>query len=444
MGIRDRIGKMFLRKSLDNAPLPPTWPSNWFQLGARPPQLTSGGSVIEACMAAYAKTVAQLPGRHFRIDEQGVKSYLPTSALSDALHKPNNYQTRSDFFLNVVYQLLEHGNAYIVTSENREHMFMLDARMTQPQRSAETGDVFYSTGGAFAEMMDVDGTVMIPERYVGHLRLHTPYDPLIGVTPIQAAAASVAANNAITGHQATFFTNMSRPSGVLTTELDLTKDQMVMLREAWNEQSKSLNSGGVPILANGLKWNSMSLSNQDAEMVAALKFTVEDISRVFGVPLMMINSMENATFDNAETLMRYWMATGLGFLVNHIEVCIADLYRLPKQQGVELDTEVLLRSDLQARMEAMGVGVTKGIYSPNEARQKEGLPPVKGGEMPRVQQQMVPLDWEEPEPAPPALPAPEPEPEDKGLVTIKGLNDPVTVLYALADEFITERMDDAA
>ena len=35
----------------------------------------------------------------------------------------------------------------------------------------------------------------------------------------------------------------------------------------------------------------------------------------------------------------------------------------------------------------------------NEVRKREGLPPVEGGDMPRVQQQMVPLDLTAPEPA---------------------------------------------
>jgi HK97 family phage portal protein len=392
MAIWDRFRRKSLVNNTRDGGIPVSWPSNWFQLGYKPLNST-GGSVIEACISAYARTVAQCPGRHYRVDEYGVKTYVPFSALSEALHQPNDFQTISDFLLNLVYQLYLNGNAYVVASEDRTKMFLLDPRQTHVSRVQGTPDVFYSTGGMFAETMSPDGSnVLIPERYVGHIRLHTPQDPLIGVTPIQAAAASVATNNAIGTHQAAFFTNASRPSGVLTTDMELTKDQMIMLRQAWEDQSKALNSGGVPILSNGIKWEAMSMSNQDAETVAALKYTVEDISRVFGVPPMMINSMENATFNNAESLMQFWLASGLGFLVNHIEKALAKLYRLPAGQGVELDTEVLLRSDLKARMEAFGDAVTKGIYSPNDVRQREGLPAVEGGNMPRVQQQMIPLD----------------------------------------------------
>ena len=54
-----------------------------------------------------------------------------------------------------------------------------------------------------------------------------------------------------------------------------------------------------------------------------------------------------------------------------------------------------------------------GIYSPDEARALEDLPRVPGGhgEEPRVQQQVVPLSWQEPQPEPAAPTAPEPAPE---------------------------------
>jgi HK97 family phage portal protein len=178
--------------------------------------------------------------------------------------------------------------------------------------------------------------------------------------------------------------------------MELTKDQITMLREAWNEQSKDLNSGGVPILAAGLKWESLSMTSQDAELVAAWKMTVEDISRVFRVPPMLINNMENATFSNADALMSFWLSSGLGFLIKHIEASMKAYFNLPPSEYIELDTEILMRTNLEGRIKALGEAVTKGIYSPNEARRRENLGPVEGGDMPRVQQQMVPLNWEIP------------------------------------------------
>ncbi len=400
MGLKDRALSLFTRqKSSVDATPPATWPINFFQRGWTPEGVSNGGSVVEACISAYAQTVAQLHGRHYKIADDGTKEYISTSNLARVLSKPNGYQTRSDFLLNLVYSLMTEGNAYWVGNtdgtEKPKEVFLLDPRQTRAHRMAETGDIFYSTSGEFANMSDmtIAGRVMIPQRYIGHLRLHTPIDPLVGVTPIRNAAASVSANESIVNHQASFFRNMSRPSGMLSSDMDLTADQMGQLRKAWEEHSKDLNSGGVPILGGGMKWQSMSLNSQDAQMVEAWRMTVEDISRVFRVPPMLINNMENSTFQNSETLMRFWLASGLGFLINHIELAFASFYRLDdRNEGVELNQEVLLQSDTQAQMEALGVGVTKGLMAPNEGRLRLGLSPVEGGDMPLVQQQMIPVN----------------------------------------------------
>jgi HK97 family phage portal protein len=400
MGLKDRaLALLGRQKSSVNATPPSTWPVNWFQRGWTPEGPTKGGSVVEACVSAYAQTVAQLPGRHYRITDNGTKEYVTTSNLARVLAKPNSYQTRSDFLLNLVYSLYTNGNAYWIGNQNGTEkpteIFLLDPNATRAHRVEETGDVFYSTSGEFANMSEMTqgDRVMIPERYVGHLRLHTPRDPLIGVTPVENAAASVAANESIVNHQSSFFRNMSRPSGLISTDMELTAAQMGELRKAWEEHSKDLNSGGVPILGGGMKWQSMSLASQDAQLVEAWRMTVEDISRVFRVPPMLINNMENSTFQNSETLMRFWLASGLGFLINHIELAFSSFYNLDNRtEGVELDQEVLLRSDTQAQMEALGTGVTKGLMAPNEGRKRLGLSPVDGGDMPLVQTQMIPVN----------------------------------------------------
>lgn len=388
-----------LQKSALASPssIPASWPSNFFQRGYQQPR-NGTGSVVESCVAAYAQTIAQMPGRHYKLDADGTKTYVTNSRLARILAQPNEFQTRSDFQLNLVYSLLLNGNAYWVGnvhgSEKPGSIYLLDSNSTTAHRVRETGDIFYGSSGAFLEVADaqIDGRAMIPERFVGHLRLHTPTDPLVGVTPLANAASSVTAHQAIVNQQAAFFTNSSRPSGVLSTELDLTAEQMGQLRDAWNSHSAQLNSGGIPILGGGMKFSPMSMSSQDAQMVEAWKMTVEEISRVFRIPPMLINNLENATFQNSEALMRFWLASGLGFLINHVELSYAKYYGLdPRKEGVELDQEVLLRSDLKGQLEALGIGVTKGILSPNEARKKIGLGPAEGADSPMVQQQMVPI-----------------------------------------------------
>jgi HK97 family phage portal protein len=390
--------------------LPVTWPSNWWQRNLQP---FGGGAtaILQACIDAYAQTIASLRAAHRKHGKNGGSDFVKTSALARVLHRPNAYQTRSDFMLNLVWSLLSHGNGYAWAQRDEVgtiialHLF--DPRNAAPYIDPETGSVFYSLGGN--PFVAAGIAYMIPARDVLHVRLHTPRHPLVGVTPAVAAALALAANSAITGHQAAFFGNMARPSGVLSTEQSLTKVQIETLRAAWEAQSAGMNSGGVPILANGLKWQGLSINSQDSQVVQAFNMTVEDVARAFRVPLPLVGAYQHATYNNVEQLISLWMATGLGFVLEHIELAFDALFELPVGDFTEFDTETLLRTDFKGRIEALTKGIAGGLYSPNEARGKEGLPSVEYGDEPRVQAQVVPLSQVGATPAPSA-PTAEPAP----------------------------------
>jgi hypothetical protein len=91
--------------------------------------------------------------------------------------------------------------------------------------------------------------------------------------------------------------------------------------------------------------------------------------------------------------MHFWLATGLGFALNHIEQSFDRLFNLrgEPEEYCEFDTGALLRSAQKDRSEALARAVQEGIYSPNEARAAEDLDAVPYGDEPRVQAQVIPL-----------------------------------------------------
>jgi hypothetical protein len=126
--------------------------------------------------------------------------------------------------------------------------------------------------------------------------------------------------------------------------------------------------------------------------------------------------------------MQSWIASGLGFCLNHIEEAIGLLFALDGQpyEYVEFDTAALLRSAFKDRIEGLARAVQGGILAPDEARALEGYAKVPGGygKEPRVQQQVVPLSAAEKIPAAPGPGAPPPAPAPgNGQAQNEGLSD---------------------
>lgn len=371
--------------------IPVNWPVNYWQKNYRP-MGTDGNATVAGCVDAYAQAMSSLPPKHLRINDRGGKDWLQNSAFTRVMRKPNGYQSRSDFTLNFICNLLYKGNAYAFATRNDRNeinaLHIMPSDNTMPYIDPESKAIFYGFG---SNPLVGETQLMAPQRDVLHVRLHCPRHPLVGVTPIENCALSIASNTALLAHQATFFNNMSRPSGIISTDQILKKDQLDQLRQAWAAQSQGMNSGEVPILGGGMKFQSLSLSSEDAQLVDAYHMSVEDIARAFRIPLPLIGDLKNASYNNVEQLIASWLSTGLGFLLEHVEEAYGLFFGIANNECIQHDTKLLLRTDFKGRVDALTKGISGGLYSVNEARAEEGLASVDYGDEPRLQAQVIPL-----------------------------------------------------
>ncbi len=444
---------------------------NWWQLGFDPLPGTGRSAIVEACVSAYAQTVSMCPGNHWRLNNKGGRDRITNSSCCRVLQRPNDYQSMSDFMLGATRSLYLDGNTYALALRN-DRFEIVELHLMKPDLSfpilAETGEVFYQLYGNDVINKRINNEpLMVPQRDVLHVRLNTRQRfprPLIGESPLLAALDDIGVGSAIAAQQMNFYRNEARPSAVMSTDLVLDKDQTQALRDRWNDQAKGLHQGGTPILTAGLKVQPWSMGGKDAATAAQLKMSDEHIALVFRIPLQILG-LGGATYSSTELLMQSWIASGLGFCLNHIEEAFGLLFAMKGQpdEYIEFDTTALLRSAHKERIEALARGVQGGIYSPNEAREQEGLDSVKYGEEPRVQQQVVPLSaasaiqpttnggggppgpGEIPHaPGPPspsgAPPAPGPDSKPKGFVSDDDIKREVRAVLAAADRIGRRRL----
>ena len=339
------------------------------------------------------------PGDHWRLNDDGGRERVTRSALSRILKSPNSYQSMSDFLLNGVRHLYSEGNLYALAFRNSRYeineLHLMDPRQSAPQ-VAYDGSLFYHLAGNPIIDRLIGHGVMVPARDVLHIKLNSSRrNPLVGESPIVAAARDIASSNAIAAQQLAFYLNQARPSTVLSTELTLDKEQVDLLRQRWDEQTRGFRAGGTPILTAGLKPTAMpSISANDSQLADVMKMSEQRIALAFRIPLQILG-LGGTNFNTTESPMQSWLATSLGFALNHVEEAIGKLFNLDgyPDEYLEFDTSALLRSAFKERIEGLVRAVQGGVFSPDEARKQEGLARVKGGhgEEPRVQQQLVPL-----------------------------------------------------
>lgn len=376
---------------------------NWYSLGRledgfQRDLALSGGArnvpAVYACVMAIARAMSQCYPKHIRV-VNGRFEEVRTSAAYRVLLNPNSYQSSPDFILNLIATALFDGEAFAIATRNDrfevDSLHLLPRGVCSPIIDEDTREVFYAVGESPLAPGGTD--YIVPARDILHLRFHTPRHPLVGESPIKAAALAIGINVSLSRTQATFFSNMNRPSGIISTDQVLTREQMTTLRLAFEEQAQGMSAGKIPVLAGGLKFQPLSINSQDAQLVEAQRLSLEDICRVFGVPPPLVGDLSHATLSNAEILVQHFLSMSLGSYLEHTERAFDRLFGLTGgNEYIELDVSALLRTDFAGRIDGLTKAVQGGLLTPDEARNREGYAPVKGGNTAYLQRQMVPID----------------------------------------------------
>lgn len=375
---------------------------SWFPLdgmnNAFQSNLNAGNSErvasLYACVMMTARAISQCRPCHLVSDDSGGGRVRLDTAPADILRRPNQYESASQLFMNTAAEMLFEGESawYAPTDTQGQvtEVHRLPVGSWSIYVDPETRAIYY---GISAGQNDLSGVpdYLVPARNIAHFRQYCPRHPLIGESPAKAAALAQGINVALSRSQLAFFSQMNRPSGVLTTEKNLTPVQIKQLRTMFEEQAKSINQGGMPILSMGLNFTPLGVTQSDSQLVEQQRLSTAEIARVYGVPMALLAESGSA-MSGTEALIQHWLSVGLGSVIEHIERTLDMLFRLPAGESIELDPSPLLRANLEARINALNTAVQGGVMTPNEARAKERLGPVAGGDRAYLQRQMTPVD----------------------------------------------------
>lgn len=460
MNVLSAIGNAVSRRNAVPSLLAPAssrsgwWPVVWESFsGAWQTNVTVDKATVAAywavfsCVTLIASDISKLPANVM----QRLNGIFESTQLRPVLRKPNHYQTRIEFFFDWVKSLLLNGNTYVLKQRN-ERGFVSALYILDPCRVttlvSESGSVYYELNTD--NMSGLTEAVTVPASEIIHDRMYTLWHPLVGVSPIYACGVAAMQGSAIQNNSAQFFGNMSRPSGILTAPGAISDTTATRLKELWNTNFSGENIGKIAVVGDGLKYEAMTISAVDSQLIEQLKMTAEMVCACFHVPGYKIGVGQMPTVNNTAALNQQYYDQCLQYIIEKMELRLDEGLEVETPFEIWFDVNVLLRMDPQARYAAHNEAIKGSWKSPNEARQEEDLPPVVGGESPMAQQQNYslaalakrdakedPFATAKPAEAKPALPAPsDSEDDDEEIdeearamadVIIKGLMEPERV-----------------
>jgi len=337
-------------------------------------------TTVYACVRLIADTVSTLPVDAFR-RVQGNR--IPLRPKPTWIDSPDIEVTvtRSEFYQQLMVSLLLDGNAFVRVFRDGQGIIgltVLDPTKVQIEMANANRQVtFYYSGEKVKSLIPRDEMIHITEmKLPGHLR---------GVSRIDQIKESLGLAAALQEFAARFFGQGSTTSGLIEFPGQLNQEQAKSLVDAYELAHRGLKKSHRPgVLSGGAKFQKTGVDPNEAQMLESREFAVEEIARVFRVPLHMLQvakpgAMSYASVEsNAIQFVTYTIRPYL----DKIESAFTRL--LPADAFLRFNVDGLLRGDIQTRYAAYSTGLQSGFLSINDVRRLEDLRPADGGDNYRV------------------------------------------------------------
>jgi HK97 family phage portal protein len=357
-------------------------------------QAAVGLTATWACVGFWAGNIASLPLSVMRPGAGGVPVEDGSHPLAWLLHDSPNYdQSAYDFWEFMVAAIELTGNAY-AEIVRRGDGFVIALNPVRP----DVVSVSRTGAGALEyRWTDASGPRVVPQGNMLHVRGFGG-NPLGGLSPLAVCRMAFASALTIDRAASTVFANGVRPSGVLSAQQQLKPEQRDLLEQLLQEKFVGAVNAGRPLLLdNGVTWSQLSIDPHDAEMLESRRFGVEEVCRVFEVdPHLVGQTAGNTTLGSSidsQTLsvMKFKMRKRLKRIEGALAKQLLSVAEVKAGVSIRFNVEAFLRADSAGRSTFYQSGLTNGWLTINEVRAKEGLPPVAGGDVPRMQMQNVPI-----------------------------------------------------
>ncbi|ADF99575.1 phage portal protein [Clostridium botulinum] len=354
--------------------------SDWFTSLIKSRTTTSGEKVtkesaltisgVYACTDIIASSISKLPIHIYQKNKDG--SNRVDNDVSYLLEKrPNLYMTPSTFKHTLTVKLLLDGNTYVWVERRRGKAINLwILNNVQVLQDPTTGEIIYK-----ATLNNKSHTFFNDE--IIHIKSLST-DGILGKSKIDILRETIGNMQSSRKLLGNYFKNGTTTSGVITYPSNLNTDAKTEIRKQWEENNSGYdNAGKVAVLDLGLEYKEInSLKFTDQQFLESTKFTLEEIARVFKVPLHMINSLDRSTFNNIEQQsLDFYMNTILPLLLQIEEEFNYKLFSSTQREKyfIKFNMEGALRGDSATRSTYYEKMINLGVYSINEVRKLENM-----------------------------------------------------------------------
>lgn len=354
-------------------------------------------SAVYACVTVLSQTLAMLPKHVKELRADGGKDLLKNHRLYKLIHnRPNRWQSAFEYFEMMEGHRLLRGNAYakILFNPGRqqnEHVPM-HPDYVWPFVITPEGTTYYMYDNSpcppagstlWYQHFPQNGlTEILSAEEVLHVRGYSS-NGIVGMSVIKRAAQeAVGLAMAAEEHGASMLANTAQVPMAITSVKKLPPETYKRLKEdlrGGGEYGGSGSAGKTMFLEDGMTVEKLGMTADEMQYLETRKFQVEDIARIFNVPLILIGHGDKAsTYASAEQFFMSFKVHTINPNVCRWEGAMERSLLYPSEIGlveIDFDMDSMMRGDAAARAAYLGARVGIASMTPDEVRVYEGENP---------------------------------------------------------------------
>jgi len=183
-----------------------------------------------------------------------------------------------------------------------------------------------------------------------------------------------------------FFANGAHAGGLLSFPGKINDPDKI--RRQIEKKTGGENAHRLLVLDGDAKYQQFAVPPEDAQFLQTREFEVDEIGRMFRLPLHFLNKMGQATFNNLEMMGTHFVQfTMMPWIVRWEQELTRKLLtpdEIADGLVFKFNVAALIRGDIKTRSEVHAKGIQNGWVTRNEVRAFEDMNPLEGLDDPLV------------------------------------------------------------
>ena len=379
------------RASLENPSTSLSDPANWLfnAFGSQPTaanivvnernatQITAFWSAVNT----ISDTLGELPVKLLQNNADGSQTIVRNHpALNRLRMSPNPLMSAVVYRSTIQSHVLTWGNGYSWIKRNA----MQEPFELWPLLPADTRPVFKDGKLVFATRFE-NNNRELPSEDVLHIPALSR-NGIIGMSIVGEQREMLGSALATQRFGSKFFANGAHPGGLISFPGKVTDPAKI--RDQIEKKTGGENAHRMLVLDGDAKFSTFAIPPDDAQFLQTREFSVDEIGRMFRLPLHFLNKMGQATFNNLEMMgahfVQYTMMPWITRWEQELTRKLLTEDEIADGMIFKFVVAALIRGDIKTRSEVHAKGIQFGWVTRNEVRAFEDLNPLDGLDDPLV------------------------------------------------------------